>query len=163
MRPFLASVHSIFHSLTEVEAGAKRLAQVVLGASHLPQTAIPALLDQANDRVLAWKSNLWATLEEQATFVCHELNQVPCLRTAKPGGAMYALVSVNMDLLDHSISSDVAFSKALLDEENVFVLPGSCFGVENVFRVVYCAPLPVLKQATDRIRAFCTRHCVDAP
>jgi tyrosine aminotransferase len=49
-------------------------------------------------------------------------------------------------------------SELLYQEESVFVLPGRCFNIENFVRVVICPPPDVLKQAADRIRAFCARH-----
>ena len=154
------SFPSIFGALREVEAGAKRLAQVILGTSHLPQTAIPALLNPADERVSSWKVDLIAKLEEQAAFVCGELSQVTGLQVLKPGGAMYTLVRLDIASFDDSILNDVSFCEALLKEENVFVLPGSCFGAENMIRIVYCAPITVLNDAADRIRSFCLRHAL---
>ncbi|GKY91624.1 hypothetical protein MPSEU_000134300 [Mayamaea pseudoterrestris] len=149
---------NIFHSMRDVEDGAKRLAQVVLGASHLAQVAVPALLDPFNDRLLSWKTGLRGLLESQANFVCAKLGTVPGLEVINPGGAMYALVRMDSSVFDETIPDDIAFSQALMLEENVFVLPGSCFGVENVFRIVFCAPIVVLDEATERIQTFCHRH-----
>ena len=157
----IVSFPSIFGSLREVEAGAKRLAQVILGTSHLPQTAIPALLDPADNRVSSWKLDLRAKLEEQAALVCAELSQVAGLEVIKPGGAMYTLVLLEITSFDETITSDTTFCEALLQEENVFVLPGSCFGAENMIRIVYCAPSSVLSDAANRIRSFCLRHSLN--
>lgn len=71
---------------------------------------------------------------------------------------MYAMVSLNMAELN--IPNDMMFAETLLREENVFVLPGSCFGIANAFRVVYCGPPAVLEQAAQRIVSFCQRHQV---
>lgn len=46
-------------------------------------------------------------------------------------------------------------------EEAVFVLPGTCFGAPNFFRVVFTAPEEKLREAFDRIAAFCTSHLSD--
>jgi tyrosine aminotransferase len=73
-------------------------------------------------------------------------------------GAMYNLVRLDIDSFDDEIQNDLEFAEALLKEENVFVLPGSCFGVKNMFRVVFCAPTAVLDEAVQRIRCFCERH-----
>jgi tyrosine aminotransferase len=154
----LLNFQSIFQSLRDVEAGAKRLAQVILGTSHLPQTAVAALLDPNSDQVASWKSNVREKLETQANFVCEKLGKVPGLKVLKPGGAMYAVVRLDIASFDETVPNDVAFSQALLKEENVFVLPGSCFGAENVFRIVFCASIVVLKDAANRIEAFCHRH-----
>ena len=159
--PFFARNNncSIYGSMKEVEAGAKRLAQVILGASHLAQVAVPALLQQTAE-IVAWKAELRQTLEQQAHFLCRELALASsCLQVMTPQGAMYAMVRIRIDQFDESIRNDLDFAKLLLLEENVIVLPGTCFGLANSFRVVFCAPIPILKQAADRIHQFCLRHC----
>jgi len=153
--------HSVYGSLKEVEAGAKRLAQVILGASHLAQTAVPVLLDTNNQSILEWKQNLRYTLEEQANFFCQALANVhEGLHVMEPGGAMYAMIRIDPSRFDESIQNDLDFSKLLLKEENVFMLPGTCFGVSNVCRVVFCAPSSILREAADRIEQFCQRHAL---
>lgn len=153
---------SIYHSLREVEAGAKRLAQVILGTSHLAQTVVPALLDPLSDDVLEWKQSLCCKLEQQAFLVSSALESIAGLHVIRPSGAMYALVRISLSSFDAKISDDIAFSDALLKEENVFVMPGSCFGLPNMFRIVYCAPESVLTVATSRIKDFCERHAIPA-
>jgi len=150
---------SIFHSLQEVEAGAKRLAQVILGASHLAQTAVPRLLDRDDPAIQQWKLELRATLAEQARFLTNGLASIEGLHVLEAGGAMYLMVHIDADVFD--VQDDVEFSKVLLAEENVFCLPGTCFGAKNVFRVVFCAPKPVLEEACRRISTFCARHRID--
>lgn len=149
---------SIHGSLREVEAGAKRLAQVILGASHLAQTVVPALLDPGNEEIRQWKQELRETLERQATFLTTQLAMIPGLHVLPAGGAMYTMVRINVQDFDDSIANDLDFSRLLLEEENVFALPGQCFGVQNVFRAVFCAPEPVLAEAASRMAAFCKRH-----
>lgn len=56
------------------------------------------------------------------------------------------------------IASDMQFVQMLLDEESVFVLPGSCFAYPNAFRLVTCASQQQLSDACDRIESFCARH-----
>jgi tyrosine aminotransferase len=149
---------SIYNTLRDIEAGAKRLAQIILGASHLPQTVVSSLLDSNNTQVHIWKLGLRSVLQEQARFICSTLVRVPGLQVLTPGGAMYTLLRLDIHSFDETISNDVTFSETLLKEENVFVLPGTCFGVPNMIRIVFCTPIPVLEQATERIQAFCKRH-----
>lgn len=148
-------------SLREVEAGAKRLATVILGASHLAQTAVPALLDRSDSEVQEWKAELREKLGYHAMFLCQKLAECRGLRVHIPGGAMYALCHIDPTQMDEKIKNDVDFMKLLLQEENVLVLPGSaCFGIANAFRVVYCAPVEILQQAAERIHQFCKRHAI---
>ena len=152
---------SIYGSLREVEAGANRLAQVILGASHLVQTAIPCCLSPMTPGIVQWKQQLRHTLERQARFLCAKLGQ-SChgLEVIMPQGAMYAIIKIRCEQYDSMIQDDMDFTRLLLEEENVFVLPGSAFNVPNVFRVVFCSPETTLAVAADRIAAFCQRHAV---
>eukprot|EP00980_Cylindrotheca_fusiformis_P025775 scaffold14589_cov106-Cylindrotheca_fusiformis.AAC.4 len=142
-------------SLKEVEAGAKSLAQVILGASHLAQSVIPKLLSQST---IEWRENLRHTLERQATFICSRLQECPGLHIFSPKGAMYAMVKIDTNVFLDDVDSDIKFSMKLLEEENIFVLPGSAFGAKNMFRIVFCSGEPLLEVAVERISNFCRRH-----
>jgi tyrosine aminotransferase len=147
---------NIYKSFAEVEVGARRLAQVILGASHLAQSVVPALLSTDDPELATWKQDLRNTLEEQAEYLCSQLAKCPCLEVIPPQGAMYAMIRISREKLN--VADDMEFMSLLLKEENVFVLPGSAFGMPNVFRVVFCSTKPILKQAADRIGEFCSRH-----
>jgi tyrosine aminotransferase len=160
----------VFHdsntgALREVQAGSKRLAQVILGASHLAQSVVPALLDPSEedrDVIAEWKTQLKSTLALQAQTICNELSECHGLSVHFPKGAMYAMVELDINSFDNEIEDDLDFTKQLLKEENVFVLPGRAFGVDPsqrpVFRVVFCASVDLLREAAQRICEFCARH-----
>mmetsp|Transcript_40054 Transcript_40054/g.86384 ORF Transcript_40054/g.86384 Transcript_40054/m.86384 type:complete len:675 (-) Transcript_40054:145-2169(-) len=146
---------NIHGSIRQVQEGAQRLAQVVLGASHLAQVAIPAVLaptstsleeeeeedksQDGNDCVTMmlssssstalWKAALYSTMEKQATLLCGLLDQCRGLRVIFPEGAMYAMVRIEVDKFDDLVVDDVSFMKLLLEEENIVVLPGCAFGL----------------------------------
>ena len=71
---------------------------------------------------------------------------------------MYVMCRLNVDEFDGSINNEIEFTELLLEEENAFVLLGSCFGVSNVVRLVLCAPAKTLTEAADRIISFCSNH-----
>ena len=148
---------NIYGSLREVELGANRLAQVILGASCLVQSVIPNLLIANSPNLIEWKQDLRMTLEHQASFLCDKLARCQALNVILPQGAMYAMVEIDCTLFS-DIQNDIEFSSKLLKEENVFVLPGSAFGMTNVFRVVYCSPESFLDAAATRISNFVERH-----
>lgn len=156
-----------------MKKGAQRLAQVVLGASRLAQTVIPAVLDPSNTSDVAaiaqWKENFYTKVENQAALLCGLLKECQGLEVIQPQGAMYAMVKIHTHLFDDDIHDDVSFMKLLLEEENIVVLPGRAFGMDQedeeecdtpVFRVVFCAPEDVLRSASERISSFCSRHIV---
>jgi len=148
-----------FGSLAPVHAGAKRLAQIILGASHLAQTAIPVLLDRGNRDVTDWKEALRSKFEEQASYIASRLSQIPGLEVLPSGGAMYMMIRIHRDKSEDTLC-DQQFTHLLLREENVFVLPGTCFGFPDAFRLVFSAPIGLLEEAADRIEEFCQRHRV---
>jgi aspartate/methionine/tyrosine aminotransferase len=96
-----------------------------------------------------------ATLQANSDFTCSALSAIPGLKVVPSSGAMYVMVEVLTDMFDDSVTDDVSFTGLLLDETNVFALPGSCFGAKNFFRVVFCAPQDVLADAYKRIEGFC--------
>lgn len=156
---------SHYGSIQEVKKGAQRLAQVILGASHLAQVAIPAVLKPSTEEdklaLTAWKSELHAMIQNQSNLLCSLLNQCHGLEVIYPQGAMYAMVKIHVEMFDDVIVDDVTFMRCLLEEENIVVLPGKAFGMTteyNVFRVVFCAPESVICAAADRISCFCIRH-----
>jgi aspartate aminotransferase len=53
------------------------------------------------------------------------------------------------------IDSDTAFCRYLLEQHNVAVVPGSCFGLAPFFRVSYAASEINLIEAIERIAAAC--------
>lgn len=77
-------------SLQEVKRGAQRLAQVILGASHLPQVAISAVLDPSDEAermsIMLWKDNLYSTVERQAKLLCGLLSECHGLDVIFPDG-----------------------------------------------------------------------------
>jgi len=149
-------------AIKPIKEGITRLAQVVLGATNLVQGAIPKLLTPDNEKdkasIETFKKELNETLHKQSSFTCDALSSCKGLRVIPSNGAMYVMVQILVDEFDDVVTDDVSFTGKLLEEENVFALPGSCFGADNFFRVVYCAPKEMLGKAYDRIKDFCDRH-----
>lgn len=83
-------------------------------------------------------------------FVVARLNEIglPC---HKPEGAFYAFPSIRKWGL-----SSLAFSKELLDQEKVAVVPGTAFGPsgEGFLRLSYASNMDKLKEAMDRMERF---------
>lgn len=149
-------------ALSNVKMGIKRLAQISLGASHLAQGVIPAVLNPPTADIAReigeWKMNLNDKLSRQSRFLCDKLMSCHGLDVVRPEGAMYAMVEVSPAYFGTEIRNDIDFTKLLLEEENVFALPGSAFGAPNFFRIVYCSPIDVINEASDRIERFCRGH-----
>ncbi len=80
------------------------------------------------------------------------------LRATPPAGAMYVMLDVRATGL-----SGTAFGEALLDEENVAVMPGESFGAAAAghIRVALTLPDEMFAEALERLFAFAAR-AVDA-
>ena len=140
--------------VSELKAGVARLSQVVLGASSIAQAASAALL---NSDTTEFKTALNAKLAGQALALQSSLSGAHGLKIVKAQGAMYTMVQIEVAKFK-DIRDDVDFTRMLLEEFNVFALPGSAFGIDNYFRAVYCAPEGMLREAGGRIKEFCERH-----
>lgn len=103
---------------------------------------------------------LMNTLETNAQFTVKALQEAPGIRCIAPQGAMYTMAELDTQLL--GFKDDMEFTKTLLKEESVFVLPGQCFQAPNFIRIVFCAPQFVLSEAFHRMRRFCKRHAKGA-
>jgi len=141
--------------LDNVRKGIMALTQLIIGGNTLVQRALPKILtpETEPDREGLEKFHLetMETLEDNARFFSQRLSQIHGLQVFDPQGAMYVMVGIDQNVLK---MDDVTFAKQLLREQLVFVLPGSCFGAKNFFRVVFCAPKPILEDACNRIQSF---------
>lgn len=81
----------------------------------------------------------------------------PELTVIEPLGAMYVMIGVDIVSLE-GVADDADFAKQLLTEENLFLLPGQCFGMRNYVRLVTCPPLETVLEAFERLKLFIGRH-----
>lgn len=144
--------------------------QVIVGSNTLVQSAIPSLFPPPSsplaDRLDGFYRHYVGTLERNAEYVVQRVRRMAGLDVVVPQGAMYAMIRLQpgafvmgeQDGEGGADGDDVAFSQALLQEENLVVLPGQCFGIRGFVRVVFAPPEDVLSQAMDRLEAFTARH-----
>ena len=101
-------------SLRHVNDGVKRLAQVVLGASHLVQKAVPAVLTPKSltehKAVAEFKSEVQSTFASQASLTFEGLRTCPGLVVTAPQGAMYLMAQIDCSLFDDAIHDDLALN-----------------------------------------------------
>ncbi len=87
-------------------------------------------------------------------FVVGELNRIG-LKCHKPQGAFYAFPSIKASGLNC-----LDFSKRLLNEEKVAVVPGTAFGEElnDYIRISYASKFENLKEALRRMEGFLKKY-----
>jgi len=85
-------------------------------------------------------------------YAVSRLNQVPGLALTSPEGGMFVMIDVG-----GTGANGEAFSRGLLDNYGVAVLPGSCFGPSaiNYVRCSLTEPVTVLTEAMQRIANYC--------
>jgi len=147
-------IHDRNHILDGVRKGIMNLTQLILGPNSLIQAILPEILHNTPKEFYEATNK---TLEENAKFGYARLSKIDALKPIKAHGAMYQMVEIDVGKLK-DITDDVQFMQQLLEEESVFILPGSIFGAPNFFRLVICAPIPKLEIAYSRIEEFCRRH-----
>lgn len=154
-----------------VRQGLKNLTQLILGANTLAQSVIPTLFPSTPSHSLeTFHANYVHLLAENARFVQEML--LPVVRKERgreggpivgvslpnrPQGTLYMLLKVDARAFG-DLDDDVAFCAALLQEENLVLLPGQCFGVPGYVRLVLTPPQPMLAEGLRRLRDFCGRH-----
>lgn len=157
-------MYSVYGTLQSIRQGTQQLAQVIMGASHLVQWAIPAALGSIGNNhtiVADWKREWRHKLQEQAQTMQRVLRKSPYLKVFRPQGAMYLMAQI---VPPHQLvpKTDIEWTRELVQQENVLVLPGSCFGMKEndcFFRIVFGAPAAVLDEAGQRIVSFLERAC----
>lgn len=83
-----------------------------------------------------------------------QIQAIPGFHTVKPQGAFYLLPDVSEAMKHTGFQNVDAFAKALLEEANVAVIPGSGFGSEETIRLSYATSIDLLEEAVRRIDQF---------
>jgi len=101
-----------------------------------------------------------AIFKRRRDMVVAALNAIDGITCPMPEGAFYVYPSIagligKTTPAGTKIENDEAFAKALLEEKDVAVVFGAAFGLSPNFRISYATSDENLKQACDRIAAFC--------
>eukprot|EP00299_Pterocystis_sp_00344_P011190 c5173_g1_i1.p1 GENE.c5173_g1_i1~~c5173_g1_i1.p1 ORF type:complete len:430 (+),score=83.14 c5173_g1_i1:35-1291(+) len=150
-------VHDPVGAFAQVRQGLVNLSTLILGPNTNVQAALPKILAQTPQ---SYYDESMAVLEKNAKFCYERFSQIPGLTPIQPQGAMYMMVRVDREKFAGAFPDSISFAKDLIREQSVYVLPGSCFGAPDFFRVVVCPPIEKLDIALDRIATFCATRFV---
>ncbi|RBP02247.1 pyridoxal phosphate-dependent aminotransferase [Rossellomorea aquimaris] len=92
--------------------------------------------------------------EERLNIVFDKLNSIPGFHCLKPQGAFYLFPNVSEAAEKTGYNNVDEFTKALLEEAKVAVIPGSGFGSDNNIRLSYATSLDALEKAIERMHEF---------
>ncbi|WP_446899533.1 pyridoxal phosphate-dependent aminotransferase [Clostridium sp. LBM24168] len=102
--------------------------------------------------------NMIEQFDERRKYMLQKIDEISGLSAFRPEGAFYVVFSIaqilgkkcNETLIENSMS----FSKLLLENEKVAVIPGAGFGFENYIRLSYATSMKNIIEGLDRIEKF---------
>jgi len=99
--------------------------------------------------------------EERRNYMLDRLNNIEGISYIMPRGAFYVMVNITnyfgKSISADAIKSSLDFSKNLLDEEKVAVIPGIAFGLEGYIRLSYATSKDAIKEGLNRIEDYLKR------
>jgi aminotransferase len=123
---------------------------MIMSAATIGQHAALAAVGSAEESVQA----MVAEYDRRRKLIVGGLNEIG-LSCFEPQGAFYAFPSIEVTGLD-----DEAFAEALLQEEQVAVVPGSAFGEsgKGFVRCSYATAYEEIEEALERMSRFMRHH-----
>lgn len=107
------------------------------------------------------EESLNAMVEEfnnRREYMIERLNCVKGIKYIVPKGAFYVMIDVSSfygkKINNTLIQDSLSFSKELLEEEKVAVVPGIGFGVDNYIRLSYATSKENIEEGINRIEKF---------
>lgn len=96
--------------------------------------------------------------ERRRNFMVDRLSKIDGVSIIKPSGAFYIMVNIssyfNTTFKGEEIKNSLDFSRVLLDEEKVAVIPGAGFGLDEYIRLSYATSMDIIETGIDRIAVF---------
>src|SRR5690606_21608870 len=92
-----------------------------------------------------------SAFERRRNAALEVLAEVPDISVIQPDGAFYLYVHVGNAVDPEEEDAGLAFSRRLLDDSGVAVVPGSAFGTPDWIRMSYAASLEEVVEGTRRV------------
>ncbi len=90
-------------------------------------------------------------------YMVKRLTGIKGIKCLNPMGAFYVFPDVS-GLYNKEIPSSMEFSRRLLEEEKLAVIPGIGFGYDTHIRLTYSTGLEDIKKGLDRFESFISNH-----
>ncbi len=133
-----------------IKAMAKYMGQTTSNPASISQWAAAAALTGPQDFI----SEARAAYNARRKNVVDAINSVKGLSCRAPEGAFYAFFDCR-EVLGGTIETDTDFTKSLLAETGVALVPGSAFHAPGFVRLSYAADPNLLEEACARLKQFC--------
>ncbi len=133
-----------------IKAMAKYMGQTTSNPASISQWAAVAALNGPQDFI----SEARAAYNTRRKNVVNAINSAKGLSCREPEGAFYAFFDCR-EVLRDKIETDSDFTKSLLGETGVALVPGSAFHAPGFVRLSYAADPKLLEDACARLDQFC--------
>jgi len=136
---------------TELIKAMKKLqSQSTSNICSITQKAAITGLDGSADKEIEMMRQAFASRRDEAVSL---FNAIEGLSVVKPDGAFYLFVNIK------EIEKDsLKFSKALLEETGVAVVPGLGFGSDGYFRFSFATDIESIREGIQRIKDFISKN-----
>lgn len=102
--------------------------------------------------------NMIVEFKKRRDYMVNKVNSIENLSSINPKGAFYVMVNISKaigkTIKGNTIKDSISFSKILLEEEKVAVVPGIAFGDNNFIRLSYATSMENIEKGLDRIEKF---------
>lgn len=103
-------------------------------------------------------NNMVKEFERRRNFMIDRLSKIQEVSIIKPSGAFYIMMNIssyfNTKFNGKEIKNSLDFSRELLEEEKVAVIPGAGFGLDKYIRLSYATSMDIIETGIDRIAMF---------
>lgn len=104
-----------------------------------------AALESSQDCV----QEMLSAFTQRRQVMLERLNAMPGLSCAKPDGAFYMFVDIRKTGL-----TSLEFCDALLESQQVAIIPGIAFGADDCIRLSYATSLEIIEKGMERLDKF---------
>lgn len=96
--------------------------------------------------------------EKRRNYMINRLKKINDLSIIEPKGAFYIMICIdkyyNRSINNEKIKSSLDFSKSILEEEKVAVIPGVAFGLDNYIRLSYATSMEIIEEGLNRLERY---------
>ncbi len=99
--------------------------------------------------------------EKRRNYMINRLKKINDLSIIESKGAFYIMVCIdkyyNKSINNEKINSSLDFSKSILEEEKVAVIPGIAFGLDDYIRLSYATSMEIIEEGLNRLERYLKR------
>ena len=99
--------------------------------------------------------------EKRRNYMVDRISKMDNITLIRPSGAFYIMVCIKeyfgKSINNNVINSSLEFSKSILEEEKVAVIPGIAFGLDDYIRLSYATSLEIIQEGLDRIENYLSK------